>query len=130
MDWTKYPYFKSNEFDSSDEPGSGESMDEDFIKKLSKVRVKSGVPMIINNGFRTEWKTQDLIDKGYKVSDDSPHPLGLAADIRVTNSSDRFKIKKAAYEVGFRRIGHGKDFIHLDTDFRSHKAQDVEWHYY
>ena len=47
----------------------------------------------------------------------------------VCNSSDtRWKIVTAAIAFGFRRIGIGKNFIHLDCD--DSLPQQVMWHYY
>lgn len=57
----------------------------------------------------------------------SAHLRGLAVDIRCHESSERFKIAKAAVELGVRRIGIGKNIIHLDVD--TSLPQDVLWLY-
>ena len=85
-------------------------------------RDKSGVPYHINSGCRCE------LNNGYSGgSSTSSHLRGLAVDIRCLTIGDRFRIKEGLYYAGFRRIGHGPDFIHADID-RS-KDQMVEWDY-
>jgi len=122
-------YFTLDEFDSPDLPGSGEFMSQDFIDLLEKARERAGVPFVITSGYRTLEHTEYLKSKGYKVSKDSAHRLGLAADIRTTNSSDRYKIIEALLYVGINRLGLGKSFIHADLDNRAHKGIEVIWNY-
>ena len=50
-----FKYFKYSEFDSPDEPGSGEKyMCETLIQMLDEVRKEYGKPMRINSGYRSE----------------------------------------------------------------------------
>ena len=60
-------------------------------------------------------------------SDTSSHLTGLAADIECKYSRLRFMIVGAAMQIGFRRIGIGRDFIHLDIDRK--KTLRVIWTY-
>jgi len=121
-------YFKISEFDCPLEKDSGNNMDIGFILKLDKCRELAGIPFKITSGYRSKEYNESLLKKGYKASKNSAHLKGLAADISVKNSGDRYKIIQSALRVGFTRIGVGKNFIHLDTDIN--KSQDVIWHYY
>jgi hypothetical protein len=47
-------YFKLEEFDSRDEPGSGSKMHEEILHMLDAVRKEFGKPIKINSGYRTE----------------------------------------------------------------------------
>jgi uncharacterized protein YcbK (DUF882 family) len=122
-------YFTLEEFDSPDLPGSGEFMSQDFIDLLEKARERAGVPFVITSGYRTQEHTEYLKSKGYKVSKDSAHRLGLAADIKCTTSAHRYKIVEALLYVGINRIGVGRSFIHADLDNRKHKPIEVIWNY-
>lgn len=82
-----------------------------LIHKLNRVREALGLPMIVTSGYRCEhWNRQ----VGGKTN--SAHRRGTAADIRCDTSSMRFSLIRLALEVGFTRIGVGKDFVHLDVD--------------
>ena len=39
---------------------------------------------------------------------------GIAADIAVSDPDERGKFIRVALEIGFRGVGLGKDFVHLD----------------
>lgn len=115
-------HFKSNEFDSPDIIDSGVLMDIDFILQLNEARKVAGIPFIINSGYRS--KSHNLKVGG---TIDSSHLLGLAVDIKCTNSKDRFTIIQALLSVGFNRIGIREDFIHVDADLN--KTFNVIWIY-
>ena len=108
-------YFRSEEFDSPDLPGSGEEMDADFISMLDLCRETAEMPFVITSGFRTDQHQAQLKAEGYPVSENSAHLMGKAADIRCRNSSERFNIVGAAIFVGFTRIGIASNFVHLDS---------------
>jgi uncharacterized protein YcbK (DUF882 family) len=57
----------------------------------------------------------------------SGHLRGCAVDVSAPDSGTRFRIVQASLRVGFRRIGIGKNFIHLDTDDRL--PQNMIWVY-
>lgn len=114
--------FKQSEFDSPDKPGSGSNMDEEFLQLLDRARDAAGVPFTITSGFRTK-----VHNKKVGGTRDSAHTRGFAADIRVTNSTNRFKIVSALISVGFTRIGIASTFIHVDND--PDKVEHVIWTY-
>ena len=119
----KFKYFKYSEFDSPDEPGSGEKfMSDKFIIMLDMVRKDFGRPMVINSGYRTESHNKKVGGVA-----DSPHMAGVAADIKVNNSRERYELLLFLLKYKFHRIGIGKTFIHVDID--ETKDPDVIWLY-
>lgn len=104
-------YFKLEEFDSPDQPGSGKHMKKEFLQLLDKSRALAGIPFVVTSGFRTrDWNER----VGGRVG--SSHLAGCAADLSCTSSGDRSQIVQALIKVGFNRIGIGKNFIHVDND--------------
>ena len=120
-------YFKLEEFESPDEPGTGCMMCPDFLELLDEARDYAGIPFVITSGFRSVEYNRELIEQGFSASKNSSHLIGLAADIRVRNSSERWIILDALLEVGITRIGIGKGFIHADAD--PLKENHIIWTY-
>jgi len=120
-------YFTLSEFDSPDQPGSGEMMDPDFLAMLDEARDCAGIPFVITSGFRSVTHNKKLIKDGYPASRNSSHLLGLAADIYCTDSRSRFIILDALQEVGFTRIGIAPNYLHVDLD--TNKPQHRIWVY-
>ena len=115
-------YFKLEEFDSPDEPGSGKCMNEEFLHMLDATRKKFGKPIKINSGYRTAARNKKIGGVA-----NSSHLRGLAADISCKSSKDRFQLVKILLEAGFRRMGIAGSFIHVDID--KTKSQDLIWGY-
>lgn len=115
-------YFRPSEFDSPDEPGSGEQMDPEFMEMLNKARHLAGVPFKITSGVRSKEVNERC--GGVK---DSAHLKGLACDISTVDSRTRCRVLYGLIQVGFNRIGIGPNFIHVDDD--PSKAEDVTWLY-
>lgn len=120
-------YFKYSEFDSPLQQGSGQLMDAGFLYMLDNARHIADVPFEITSGFRIEADIERLEKEGYKVSKNSSHLKGVAADIACTDSVTRFIIIDALLKAGFTRIGIAKTFIHVDSDID--KAQNCIWTY-
>ena len=120
--WPGIKHFQPSEFDSPDLKGSGERMNLEFVGKLDQLRSVLSMPLAIASGYRTP-------EHNAKVGgvDSSAHETGNAADIVARASGTRFKLLQAALAMGFRRIGVGAGFIHLD-DSLTH-PQDVVWLY-
>lgn len=97
---------------------------DDLLGRLNFARETSGIPFIITSGYRCQ-KHNDAIG-GVPTS---AHTKGQAVDIAFKNSNQCFKIVRALYDAGFRRIGinFAKSFIHCDVD--GSKPQDVLFKY-
>jgi uncharacterized protein YcbK (DUF882 family) len=122
MTWNDIVHFKAREFDSPDKPGSGDMMDLAFVHKLDLLREALNRPLSIHSGYRTREHNAQV-----GGVDSSAHELGHAADIEAVSSVHRFAIVETALRIGFRRVGIGETFVHLDDDIT--KAQDVVWLY-
>lgn len=113
-------------FDSPDQPGSGKCMDPAFIRMLQDLERETGYPVFdhINSGARSpkhNSKVGGVSNSSHKI------PTCRAADIHAPSLSLRKQLVFAAKKVGFRRIGIGQRFVHLDNDPK--KKQDVAWGY-
>ncbi len=120
------PKIDLRKFDSPDHPGSGRCMDREFIRMLQRLEKKTRYPVFqnINSGARTAyWNTKvgGVSNSSHKI------PTCKAADISTPTKAIRNKIVVAAKLVGFKRIGVGKTFVHLDND--TTKSQYVAWGY-
>ena len=110
-------HFNFEEFDCPTLEGSGlpttdgGKMNLDFLHKLDEARELAGVPFKITSGYRSP---QHNLDVGGRIG--SSHIKGLAVDIACVNSHERQKILTALIQVGFKRVGIGKSFIHSDLD--------------
>lgn len=93
-------------------------LDEDFIELLDRARSISGVPYLINSGFRTSQK--NALIGGVK---DSSHVKGLAVDLKAKDSYARHQILKGLFSVGFVRFVIYPNHIHVDNDIS--KPQNV-----
>jgi len=118
----RYRHFTSDEFDSPDDPGSGDKMNPQFMQLLDEARDIAGIPFRINSGFRTPKH-----NKKVGGSSNSSHLRGRAADIACTHSSQRFRIVAALIAAGFNRVGIASSFIHVDND--NVKTPGVAWLY-
>lgn len=98
------------------------NMDEDFLYSLDHARELAGIPFVITSAYRT---VENELSNGRDGT--SSHTKGLAVDIRVRSSSERYTILNALICVGFNRIGIGQNFIHVDQD--PDKVSNVIWTY-
>ena len=115
------PQFKPGEFEAP------EKMDVGFLRLLHKARILAGVPFRILDTLR---------DDSRSAHGEVP---GIAVDLQVLNSRERSRIVRAAYEVGFIRVGvyegsHGtykgmtkKDGGGVHIDASRHKSSDHMW---
>jgi zinc D-Ala-D-Ala carboxypeptidase len=95
----------------------------DLVVSLERVERDLGVELVFSSGFRCP----ECNAKVGGVSH-SAHQRGLAVDIAAGYSSLRYALVKAFLDAGWRRIGIGKTFIHVDIDLSL--PQDIIWHYY
>ena len=117
-------YFKEAEFKRCTPSCSLQDMDQKLMDALDALRALAGIPLKLSCAYRSvAW------DKKKGRDGKSAHCKGLAVDIVCNSSATRWKIINAAIDLGIRRIGIGKNFIHIDID-SSKDSQDVIWHYY
>lgn len=94
-----------------------------FRVKLNHARHIANIPFLITSGYRCL-----AYNKKIGANSTSSHPKGMAVDISIDNSHQRYMILATLLQIGFTRIGIGPDFIHVDND--SEKSQKVCWDYY
>jgi hypothetical protein len=103
-------YFKINEFDSSDAPGTGAKMKAGTLQKLDRARERAGIPFRINSGFRTA-----AHNRAVGGATNSAHTTGNAVDIAFSGRQQDFDIiVNALIDAGFTRIGVARNYIHAD----------------
>lgn len=119
----KSEFFAESEFRRCSPPCSLQDMKQEFMDVLDEVRRCAGIPLVITCAYRSpKW------DLARGRSGNSAHTKGLGIDIVANSSATRMKVVSAALEVGIKRIGIGKGFVHLDID--KSLPGDVMWHYY
>lgn len=113
-------------FDSPDMPGSGNCMDRRLIAMLHNLSIKTGYPIFswINSGARSDAHNRKV---GGVRNSSHKMPACKAVDIRASSRTIRNNLVMAARDVGFKRIGVGNTFVHLDVD--EGKSQYVAWGY-
>lgn len=113
-------------FDSPDLPGSGNCMDRQLIFMLQQLEARTGYPIFewVNSAARSpshNRKVGGVSNSSHKM------PTCKAVDIKAHTTFIRNHLVTVARDVGFKRIGVGKNFVHLDTD--DMKSQYVAWGY-
>ena len=98
-------------------------IDNEFVTMLQNARDRAGIPFRITSGYRCQKHNAEV-----GGMPNSLHLTGRAADIEVSQSHDRFVILKSLLNVGFNRVGIGRDFIHVDSGGNG-KDECVVWLY-
>lgn len=113
-------------FDSPDMPGSGNCMDRRLLAMLQQLEMRTGYPIFdwINSGARSESHNRKV---GGASRSSHKIPTCMAVDIGVPSTDIRNQLVYEARNLGFKRIGVGRTFVHLDTD--ENKSQYVAWGY-
>lgn len=104
-------YFVPEEFANCCPPCKMSQLSDQLLKMLDLARHIYGKPIVITSAYRSR---QYELSKGRTGT--SSHVLGLAVDIRCSNSVDRLDLVSALLSVGFRRIGISRNFVHVDID--------------
>ena len=85
-------------------------MDVAFIKYLNMARFLAGFPFVVSSGYRCP-------DHNKKVGSTSTnHTSGMAADIRCTDSRERYEMVQAMIGAGMIGLGIGLNYIHCDIN--------------
>jgi uncharacterized protein YcbK (DUF882 family) len=86
-------------------------MDVQLLRRLDTARALAGIPFVITSDYRSEAHNEAV-----GGSPDSAHMKGLAVDLSCPDSHTRFIMIDGLRTAGFRRIGLGANFIHVDID--------------
>ena len=113
-------------FDSPDLPGSGRCMDRALVRLLQGLERRTGYPVLrnITSAARSPAHNRRV---GGVANSSHLIPTCRAVDIHVPDRATQRRLAYAARELGIRRMGIGRTFLHLDNDPR--KTQDVAWGY-
>jgi len=84
-------------------------MDAQFLAQLDNARDYAGTPFFLTSGYRCEKHNKEV------GSTSINHTSGKASDIRCIEGPLRVRIVHALLKAGFRRLGVGKTFIHVDS---------------
>jgi len=119
-------YFSKKEIECSCGCGT-DNVSATLMNKADKVREILNRPLVASSICRCK---QYNYSQGY--SETSSHIADEvkeceAIDFKATTSRERFEIVNAMIEVGFKRIGIAKSFIHGDID--ESKAQEILYLY-
>ena len=114
-------YFSESEFTCNGEP-CFDKMNKRFIYKLEKARSFTTQKYVITSSWRSEYHNEKV-----GGSPTSSHLKGIAVDISAKTSGEKYSIVKSLLLAGFKRIGVGSNFVHVDIDYQ--KAQEVIWTY-
>lgn len=113
-------------FDSPDIPGSGNCIDRQLLMTLDALSKRTGYPIFdwINSGARSETHNRKV---GGASRSSHKIPICKAVDIGTPTKFIRNHIIAEARNLGIKRIGVGRTFVHLDVD--KNKSQYVAWGY-
>ena len=113
-------------FDSKDSPNSGRCIDRGLLHKLILLQQRSGYPVLgnINSAVRSAAHNAKV---GGVANSSHLIPKCQAVDVHVPSQAIRDRLVIEARNVGFKRIGVGRNFVHLDVD--TAKSQYVAWGY-
>jgi uncharacterized protein YcbK (DUF882 family) len=93
------------------EHGSPDLISRYLLGRLSELENFLSFDLHFNSGYRCA-----VCNKAAGGVPNSGHMRGVAVDIAVPDSNTRFRIVQGALKCSFRRIGIGKNFVHLDVD--------------
>lgn len=95
-----------------------------FLFKLDLLRARCGFPFFITSGYRSpEHPIESRKEKA------GTHAQGIAADIKVTDGIQRFKIVEEAIKMGFSGVGVASSFVHVDIRDLDGNESPVMWTY-
>ncbi|MGD0263553.1 MAG: D-Ala-D-Ala carboxypeptidase family metallohydrolase [Candidatus Methylomirabilota bacterium] len=108
-----------------------DAVDPELITRLEQLRAALGSPIVILSGCRCPaWnaKQGEAKPDSAHLTDPAQSEICQAADVQTPTGHDRFAVLAAAVSAGgFRRVGIGRTFIHMDIDHW--KPQDDVWLY-
>lgn len=121
------PNFKSTEFDCPCDKCKETLISLELVSMLESLRALKGGSLKINSGYRCSNYQEDLKRRGYDTAKGiSTHERGEAADI-TDGVTPGYELEDLAKKVGFKAIGVGKHFIHVDM--RLDKVRKWKYNY-
>jgi hypothetical protein len=84
---------------------------DNLAQQLQVARDYFGEPMVFSSGYRCL-----KLNKAVGGVANSAHTSGMAVDIEFTSEAHAKKLIEALIKAGFKRIGLGWSFIHVDID--------------
>lgn len=101
----------------------------ELVQRLELMRALYGGPIRVTSGVRCRWYNDRPKDQGGAGGEpNSEHPLGEGTDLSCVTSRERWQMLEAAKQAGFRRLGIGRDFLHVGIS--ADLGTDVLWTYY
>ena len=97
----------------------------DLLAILTQLEAHMGISLQINSGYRDPTHNEEV--GGVQGSEHTYDPAE-GADVFCQRSSTRYTMLKTLFEMGVRRIGIGKTFLHVGI--AADKPLDVAWDYY
>lgn len=116
-------FFKDDEFERVGCTRS--QINDSSLERLDRAREIAGIPFVITSAYRSP---ESEVEKGR--SGHSAHTVGCAFDIKCLTNEARWHIVFGALAAGFKRIGIGSTFVHMDdlNDLTGHPAPRI-WLY-
>lgn len=105
--------------------GATKNLSPALVAILCELERRMGFELRIESGYRDPTHNEDV---GGVDQSEHTHDPSDGADVFCQRSVTRFKMLRELLDMGVRRIGIGKTFIHVGVS-TSH-PQDVIWHYY
>ena len=105
--------------------GKTTNLHPDLVDLLTRLESVMGFELTVTSGQRDEATNTEV--GGVVGSEHTYHPAE-GADVLCKQSVTRYAMLKWLITAGVRRIGIGKDFIHIGI--AEDKPQSVVWHYY
>lgn len=102
-------YFNESEFKRCSPSCEMSQCDGNSLARLDRAREVAGIPFVLSSAYRSV-----EYEKAKGRSGKGAHTEGKAFDIVCRDSRSRWRIVFGALAVGFKRIGIGKTFVHLD----------------
>lgn len=107
-------YFSVAEFECNCSSCDVTWIDPVLVARLDVLRGLIKLPVRITSGYRCLQKQEELRKAGYETAVGiSQHTLGGAADISVIGKTGA-ELEPFAKQAGFKSIGVGKNFLHVD----------------
>lgn len=97
-------------------------MRQSHMEKLQAMRNITG-PLTVTSGYRCPLHPEEAKKQRFGA-----HAQGKATDIAIYNAAHRFKVIKAALDVGMVGLGIANSFVHVDSG-HDNASRPASWVY-